>query len=693
MPQAPNFAMGKGQGSVIPATPDVPINPTPEQLQARTDVVTPKTPAYSSVSSTQQKQPAQEPAVVSSSTISDKVIPQNNTTYDKLSDKGSYVDGSGTMRHADGSLMPAPLNAESGDNGQWSADGKTYGAAPQFVTGDDPESQKINDLFAGLKQSLDASTKKQVDVIEQNHSLLVGAQQSANESTAGALRTSLLNAGGKFTPMDMGGRMLNETSMGLQRIAALDAQENSQLAAASKAQADGDQQLFDKALADVQATRTKKQDAAQKIIDTQQARIEKSQDDQIKASRESAISDLFSQGITDPSTIQKYLNEAPGAGGKGDFTLGEITGALTSMVAKAPPGVADLVKTLQTNGAPSDVIQKVLGSANMNAAYAAAGDYANGGTGIIGEYNYYRAQAKQNGQVPVDFNTYQNEDANRKKSVAVTNNYNGTGAPGTLSKEGQAWVTAVQNGNSTMASVPAGLKNEVAIGLANTDTTSYSPLAASRFTTAANKMTSKYIDLPQYQLTANGLPYLQRIDAAMKTPGSVSDQDLLDSLTKLNTAGNAISDAQVKLITDGRSLSDAVSVAKNHLLNGGVLSGSQRQQIQSIAKAIFANYQKGYQPVYDKATKELQAAGIPEPFWGIPNLNQLTEEIDKGTGDKIVQDETAAQTAVVNAIKTKPELAPKVRELIGGTFKGVDHALTYSEAQQYLQATGEFPQE
>jgi hypothetical protein len=175
-----------------------------------------------------------------------------------------------------------------------------------------------------------------------------------------------------------------------------------------------------------------------------------------------------------------------------------------------------------------------------------------------------------------------------------------------------------------MQQVPAAVRNDVSIALTQQPANSYSPIAQQRLSSAATRIVANYIKTPQYQLTANGLPYLQRIDAALKTPGSVSDQDLLDSLTKLNTSGNAITDAQVKLITDGRSWSDYIGVIGNQFRNGGVLSNNQRKQIQEIAKAIYANYKKGYQPVYDQATKQLKAAGIPEAFWTIPDLNNLS---------------------------------------------------------------------
>lgn len=185
----------------------------------------------------------------------------------------------------------------------------------------------------------------------------------------------------------------------------------------------------------------------------------------------------------------------------------------------------------------------------------------------------------------------------------------------------------------------------------------YTPKASSQFTTAANKIVSNYINLPQYQLTANGLPYLQRIQAAMQNPGSISDQDLLDSLTKLNTSGNAISDAQVRLITDGKSFSDTASTLANKFKNGGVLSDNQRQQIQTIAQQIYANYAKGYQPVYDQATSQLQAAGIPKAFWTIPDLNNLSSAagVNPTTGAPTsnTSNPTEGQTGTSNGVTYK----------------------------------------
>lgn len=225
------------------------------------------------------------------------------------------------------------------------------------------------------------------------------------------------------------------------------------------------------------------------------------------------------------------------------------------------------------------------------------------------------------------------KDMTVDKAMQTWSGYNGSStSSGGSNGVVQSWVNNIKNGVGTLANVPAGLKNAVSIAYNALPAGSFTPLAGSRFTIEANRIVSNYIAMPAYQLTAGGQLYLGRIQAAMKTPGSVSDQDLLDSLTKLNTGGNAISDAQVSLITNGQSYKDWASVLGNKLGTGGVLSNDQRNQIETLATNIYASYQKAYQPIYNQATALLQGAGIPQTFWTIPDLNNLGANVAASTG-------------------------------------------------------------
>ena len=190
-----------------------------------------------------------------------------------------------------------------------------------------------------------------------------------------------------------------------------------------------------------------------------------------------------------------------------------------------------------------------------------------------------------------------------------------------------AFMTSILNGNATLRNVPQKARANVAILLEQQGPNAFSPEAKAKFTRSASLIQQNYVNLPQYKLTANAAPYLARIDAALKTPGSVSDQDLLDSLTKLTTGGNVVTEQQVKLITEGKNFSDRLNVLKNKAVNqGGVLSDNQRQQINTISKEIFNNYQKLWKPINKRLVSQLNAAGIPKQFWSLPDLNQLSAE-------------------------------------------------------------------
>jgi hypothetical protein len=151
---------------------------------------------------------------------------------------------------------------------------------------------------------------------------------------------------------------------------------------------------------------------------------------------------------------------------------------------------------------------------------------------------------------------------------------------------------------------------------------------------ASNAIVKNYIENPGYKLVTQGAPYLSKIQAAINTPGSVSDQDLLDSITKLNQGGSGqVTEAQVNTILRGASLSDTVNTYAKKLGSGGVLSNDQRKQIQDLATATMKGYEKLYAPVYSAATKQLKDAGIPKAFWTIPDSVTMANQAlgDNGT--------------------------------------------------------------
>lgn len=87
--------------------------------------------------------------------------------------------------------------------------------------------------------------------------------------------------------------------------------------------------------------------------------------------------------------------------------------------------IDDLASTAIANGASGEIVQQIQNAQTLADAVNAAGDFAIAATGIVGEYYAYKRDAIANGLTPVDFNTYQNIDANRKAKIAAAGNATG----------------------------------------------------------------------------------------------------------------------------------------------------------------------------------------------------------------------------------------------------------------------------
>lgn len=311
--------------------------------------------------------------------------------------QGGYV---GDVYYAPGSPLPK------------GADGNFVTTTPTSPT-DDTILKNINDL----KASSDSLTTSLIDSIHQQYASLRKQQEDTNTQQQAQVQTSLLRGGvtgggstAQYAQISSEGIMQAQISYGIGQIADLNAKENSAIIEAQQAGQDRDFKLMDSLNSEISKIRDDKVSAAKelnaKLIEQNQTLRDKA----IASSKDNAIASLYEQGITDPAQILKTLN-ANGA----NFTSDEVASTLKNIV---PAGVDDLIKTMKANGAPASVISKVLKSPSLSEAYDAAGSYGAGGTGIVGEYNFYKAQQEAAGKSSVDFNTYQNIDANRKEKAA-----------------------------------------------------------------------------------------------------------------------------------------------------------------------------------------------------------------------------------------------------------------------------------
>lgn len=164
------------------------------------------------------------------------------------------------------------------------------------------------------------------------------------------------------------------------------------------------------------------------------------------------------------------------------------------------------------------------------------------------------------------------------------------------------------------------------------------PLTVNRWMLASNRLVQNNTVLKTQLKNLGGASgYLSRIEAAKDNPGSVGDQELLDAFTQLNTGGNRVTEAQVNIITKGKSTSDWFKTIQQKIdpnQKGGGLSPDQRQQILDLSKAVYQKYQNSYVPTYQKYVSQAKAAGIPEAYWTIPSPDSLSGASDPDTVDK-----------------------------------------------------------
>lgn len=187
------------------------------------------------------------------------------------------------------------------------------------------------------------------------------------------------------------------------------------------------------------------------------------------------------------------------------------------------------------------------------------------------------------------------------------------------------------------------------------------PIATSRLTQVAERISSGYRSTSGYKLAVDGLPYIERIKAASSGPHNTqSDAELLDAFTKLNNSGNAITDAQVNLVTGYRSYGDALNVFMNKFKQGGALSDAQRQDIVKLADSTYDNYMKGYQPMYQELTDKLRENRIPERMWPIPNFNTLASKTRAAMEpQKALPVPSSVPQGAARMLKMNPALAPQ----------------------------------
>lgn len=532
----------------------------------------------------------------------------------------------------------------------------------------DPLYQQEIGLINSQKSGNDAVTAASLDSIKNSYADLLRQQTTANSATQNQQENALLLGGSaRYAPISSAGILNAETTSGLQKLSDLTDKENAAIAAANTANQNNDQALLDKQLTLIDGIRQQKQAAA-----------------------------------------------------------ANVAAALSAQKTKNATDVAGIAKSAAENGASPDVLAKINAAPDMASAITAAGDSLQTGTGIVGEYLYYKRQAQAAGQNPVDFNTYQNEDANRKAKAAAAGSPVGGIDTSILDTATQAKLAASPfskyNGSTQSLAVQLVTGNLAPTDLSKRSTgdSPYNDVlnAADAYSMAT---TGKHFDIAQagrdYKFannaaTQNTLNYFKSLVGTADGNGNLSGGNLdelksaSDAVTRTSfpalndaaawareTAGDpTISNYQV-VVTEvadqiakilqgggtGSGTSDAKLQQAQNMFNSG-FSKDQINGIISTVEPLLVNRAKamvGDNPYLSDYADDFGFSQNTAPDASAPN-----------TGDSLVQDDAQAQTTVQGIAKNNPKVAKTVYDLLSTPDPTLGRVMTYSEIYQYLQATG-----
>lgn len=496
-----------------------------------------------------------------------------------------------------GTDFKAPQEAQLQPNGTYLYQGNYY-TKDQLSS---PESLAAISNTSIQQKKYDEALQSELAAINKRYDMYRQQQEQVTSSGAAGAQNALLQSGAggrgsvaQYAAVTADARVQSIMQDGQKALAELDSQRDQLLSAARVAYQDKNYQL----LGNLNAQITKNRD---QMISLAKEKNEAIAIETKNAQKTSDIASIYEQGITDPAAILGKLKQA----GITNISAKEVADTLKNL---SPEGTEDLLKTLKLNSAPSGVVQKTIqaiATGGLAAGLKEAGVYAQGGgTGIIGEYNYYKAQAEAAGQNPVDFNTYQNMDANRKAKVAAA------------SVAGSAGLTTAQ---------------------AN----------------LATKLSDDYEQRSKDFYTIRDA--YNKIVSAAKNPSAAGDMALLFGYMKLLDPNSVVRETEYATAQNAGSIPETIRARYNAAVNGKKLDEAQRKDFVDRSKKVFETSKQQQ----DILKKDFESRAVK---YGVPT-DLVVRETEALSQELVASEKEAADnlSAYITANPAKQsEIASKI---------------------------------
>lgn len=534
-----------------------------------------------------------------SSTISKKTASGKTVVYDPATGEAKYEDG--------GIYNPSfdPIVSEKSD-----------------------EELKIEADYEQRKIDTDAITAAQITSIQNRYAELKKKQREINESSLAATRSALLMSGAAQHDVYSDQNIQLRMKQGEEDLRALENEENDLIASAKAAALSNNWKLLEQKNAEIKQIRDEKGKVTEQINTFLIDAYKKASDTKAQVDKDQAIGDIYTSGITDTVGILAELKKR----GYDNITSKDITDTLKNIV---PPGLDDLVKTLRENGAPPEVINKVLSSRTIQEAYESVPEiYLQKATGDLGEALAIKREMIEQGLVPPPIQDLLIQVANQKAKANIA---------------------------------LSGLPNNVILQVDKLSKDFDSSPIVKQYNEVLNK-----------KLSVDTI-----IQSGVKGP---ADLALVFEFMKALDPTSVVRETEYQTAAKSGNIFAGWAARFNGYLKegGGFLPEQVRKDFQTLINRKYGVAEQQY-----KNLKSETARKINKKTGQTDGEDYLTNyEGAASLKNEILDTESEAQSKVDAAAKTDEEVAKIVYDSLSTPDPDLGRVMTYSEISQYLQAIG-----
>lgn len=242
---------------------------------------------------------------------------------------------------AQGGISMDEVNATGMDTTNYSYDPSTKYWMPKKTDTEsdrvneiyDEEEKKVNDAFAGMNATLDASTQSVIQAYKNIMAQRVADAKKMNEADARNANTVNMRLGfNRYAPMHANRILSDVETAGLERLQKISLDEARLIAEAQQSLTDKKYTAFLAQRNELNDLRKERMATLNKIMDEAKKQREEQQKQARQASRDSAVANLIVQGVTNPAQILDFLNYDQEGNLVGDFTAEELGKTLKNII-------------------------------------------------------------------------------------------------------------------------------------------------------------------------------------------------------------------------------------------------------------------------------------------------------------------------------------------------------------------------